>query len=282
MSNSKGTVMYVSGRIVWKSGDLFKGQQQKDMFTGIPKVDKFGKASIQYGFGLAVPKIVNNQPNPQLAEIMTKIDGEAIQLYQNGHIPPAFARKFKDGDGIDDKGISFAVRDGYKEHYVFSCTQFIPIAWCKYENGGNILINEGVKVGDYVCVNLSMKAHPAMGQGKAGMYLNPIGVQLTGYGDEIVSTKTASPDTMFGNLAPQVPYGASSVPLSQGNFAPPQQQYQQAPQQQAAPVPAHYGVLPQVHQPQYQQQQQMVPPVQAPQQQGAPIPNFPQGFPQQR
>ncbi|MDV7391133.1 hypothetical protein RZS08_07265, partial [Arthrospira platensis SPKY1] len=212
----------------------------------------------------------------QPGEIWAAIHEEAYQLYPSRNIPPSFAMKYKDGDGIDDKGIPFAQREGYAGHLVFALSTRIPIKWFKYEGGQNIMINEGIKCGDYVNVQVQVKAHGAAGQGKSGMYLNPMAAQLIGYGKEIINTPSA--DSIFGTDAPKVPQGASSTPIApaggfpmvsptgvsvtQGPAMPafvqpqvaPQGPAQGAPQGYATPqqpvAAPHYGVLPQAVQPQ--------------------------------
>lgn len=240
----------LEGRIVWKSGDLFKGQPQTVYGSQTPKLDKNGKQAIQYGFGLAVPKMKDGQQNQQLMDFMQAMQGEALKVYPTGHIPPSFAYKFKDGDtAIDEKGVPYNQRPGYAGCIVFSLTTQMPINWFRYESGKNIMINEGVKCGDYVRTQVTMKAHPSEGSGKAGMYLNPNAVQLIGYGEEIVSrgnAMLADGDAIFGAAAPVTPPGASSQPV-----APPGQFPGMMPQQQ--PAQPYGGVLPQHMQQQYQQ-----------------------------
>lgn len=230
---------------------------------------------MEYGFGLAVPKAVLG--DPVAGAIWAALYEEAWTLFPNRVIPPAFAMKFKDGDGVDDQGKPFALREGYAQHLVFSCTTSLPIKFFRFENGQNILINEGIKCGDYVNVQLGVKAHAAVGQGKAGIYLNPNAVQLIGYGKEIINTPSG--DQIFGTAMPPLPNGASSIPLAPqpgqllvppapGGYAPPagppmmpppnastmsappapypSNQYQ--PPAPAAPAP-HYGVVPPNFQP---------------------------------
>jgi hypothetical protein len=244
-ATSSGRTIMVQGRIVWTSGDLFKGKPKTDMNTRQPVMDqRTGQQKVDYGFGLAVPK-------GAIGEIWNAIHEEAFTLYPNRQLPPQFAMKYKDGDGIDHNGASFALREGHAGHLVFACTTSLPIKFYKYENGQNILINEGIKCGDYVNVQLSIKAHPAQGQGKPGLYLNPMAVQLLGYGQEIVNAPSG--DQIFGLSAPAVPQGASATPIAPTGFIVPTGAPQQAfnpptmPQQQAAAP--HYGVLPPVHQP---------------------------------
>ena len=68
---SQGKTLLISGRIVWKSGDLFKGQPQTDFNTKLPKLDSTGKQKVQYGFGLAVAKT-----DPELQGLMQVMQSE--------------------------------------------------------------------------------------------------------------------------------------------------------------------------------------------------------------
>lgn len=252
--SSTGRTIMVQGRILWTVGDLFKGRAKTDFNTKQPLIDpKTGQAKMEYGFGLAVPKSVLNQTGAgQPGEIWAAIHEEAYSLYPSRQLPPSFAMKYKDGDGIDDKGVSFANREGYAGHLVFACTTSLPIKFFKFEGGTHFQINEGIKCGDYVNVQLSIKAHPAQGQGKPGLYLNPNAVQFLGFGKEIINAPSA--ESIFGNVAPPLPPGASATPFAQAGFiVPPVEQQPAAPQYAPPPVAAapapHYGVLPPAHQP---------------------------------
>ncbi len=283
-NESTGRTLMIQGRLVWSSGDLFKGKLNTEFGSQTPKLNKQGEQTKQYGFGLAVPKSVLQQTGKgEAGEIWAAIHEEAFTLYPSRQLPPSFAMKYKDGDGIDDKGVPFSQREGYAGHLVFACTTSLPIKYYKYEGGNNILINEGIKCGDYVNVQLSIKAHPAIGQGKPGLYLNPMAVQFLGYGKEIVNTPDGN--QIFGMAAPAVPQGASAVPLApqpgqllvpnMAPGAPAPQGYAPPAMPQTAP-PAHYGVLPPQHQPPAQQPgyPQMQQPPQG-------MPAMP-GYPQQR
>ena len=247
---STGQNVLISGRIVWKSGDLFKGKAKIDFNTKQPVI-KDGKGVTEYSFGLAVSK-----QDPALHHFMGLMQAEARSVYQSGNIPPSFSFKFKDGDGIDDKGIKFSEREGHVGCLIFALTTQQPVTWFKYENGINVVINEGVKCGDYVNVQVNMKANvPVNPMHKAGMFLNPNAVQLIGYGKEIVSN-VIDATSIFGNVVPVVPQGASPVHLAPQDVPQaPQFQQQMMPQQPQAPAQPHFGVLPQVHQPQTMQPQ---------------------------
>lgn len=273
----EGKSVMCQGRIVWTAGDLFTGRVKTEFGTQIPKLSKTGEQMKEYGFGLAVPKTaLSNDPG----NIWAEIHNEAFTLYPSRQLPPQFAMKYKDGDGVDDKGVSFTQREGYAGHIVFACTTTLPIKYFKYENGQNILINQGIKCGDYVNVQLQIKAHAASGPGKPGLYLNPNAVQFLGYGKEIVNAPSG--DQVFGNQAPAMPPGASATPIAPaGMLVPPSQvgapQYAQPAMPQQPPQP-HYATLPPQFQPQpgaqpapQYQQPAMPPQQQAPQG----VPGFP-------
>lgn len=249
---TNGKSVMVQGRIVWVGGDLFKGKIKTEFNSNIPKKNAAGETMMEYGFGLAVPKSVLNQTaTGQPGEIWAAMHEEAFTLYPSRQIPPGFAMKYKDGDGIDHKGQPFSQREGHAGHIILTCTTSLPIKFFKWENGQNILISEGIKCGDYVNVQLHVKAHPAQGQGKPGLYLNPNAVQFLGFGKEIINAPSG--DQIFGNALPPMPQGASAMPLAPtgmivptGQPAAPPMPPQAMPMQQP---PAHFGVIPPVHQP---------------------------------
>jgi hypothetical protein len=258
MSTGEGTTIMVQGRIVWTSGDLFTGRAKTEYGSQTPKLNHKGEQMFEYGFGLAVPKTSLNEAGAgQPGHIWTAIHEEAYKLFPSRQLPPDFAMKYKDGDGIDNKGISFTQRKGYAGHLVFACTTSVQIKYFKTEEvldpntnemiTTHTLINEGIKCGDYVNVQLNVKGHGAIGAGKAGLYLNPYAVQLIGYGEAIVNAPTGA--QIFGGTMPTMPAGAT--PLTAPGLP------HQAPpvtaggvQHMQAPMPApHHAVLPQAHQP---------------------------------
>lgn len=245
MSQESGSTQLIKGRIVWVAGDLFKGKPKTDMFSKQPVLNNQGVQKIDYGFGLAVPKVnADGTPNLELKSIMDKMQVEAGKIYPNNMFPPDFAWKFKDGDtAVDQHGQPYNKKVGYAGHYVFSLNTSIAIKFVKYDAQfqTNVMVKEGIKCGDYVNAHVSIKAHGKVGQGKPGLYLNPTAAQLIGIGEAIVNAPSA--DSIFGAAEPQSmgqPIG--SMPQQQAPFQQP------VAQQQGAPVP-HFGVLPQAHQP---------------------------------
>lgn len=255
MQAGSGRTCMVQGRIVWTVGKtVFEGKVKTIFGTQQPQLNAQGQQQLQYGFGLAIPKTALSQMGPgQPGEIWAALHAEAQAVYPSGQIPPGFAMKYKDGDGVDDKGVPFAQRAGYQGHIVLACTTNLPIKFFRFENGQNILINEGIKCGDYVNVQVSIKGHPASGAGKAGLYVNPQAVQFLGYGEAIVNAPSG--DQIFGTNAP--PQMGSAVPIAPNGqlvpsgmpVAPQMPGFQgvpapQAPPVQQAPAQPHYGVVP--------------------------------------
>lgn len=256
---SDGKVAMVQGRIVWASGDLFKGKVQTNYGTQVPKIDaKTGQQSIQYGFGLAVPKA--NLADPEKGAIWMAMYEQAWSMYPSRVIPPSFAMKFKDGDNdVDEDGQPYSAREGYAGNMVFAMTTNLPIRYFRHEGGQNIQVSDGIKCGDYVNVQVTVKAHGAVGNGKAGLYLNPMAVQLVAPGKEIINAPSA--DNIFGNAAPTPPAGyvAPAAP-AMPNFAPQPANTPpgyagpaMTPPPMPSPMPAapapHFAVLPPQHQP---------------------------------
>jgi hypothetical protein len=257
---SNGTSLLIQGRILWSSGNLFTGAHQKDERTKQPLFNQDGSPKIVFGFGLAIPKIDprTNQFTEQYVNVYQKFQAEALTLYPSGHLPQGFSLKYKDGDtDVDQNGVPYSQREGYAGHIVIACTTQLPIKYFRFEGGNNILVNDGIKCGDYVNVQLNVKAHPAVGQGKPGLYVNPSAVQLIQPGKEIINTPSG--DQIFGQAAPAyvgqvvapeyAPMPTMAPAMPSQPMMPQQQQY--APQAPAAPAmppqaPAqpHYGVLP--------------------------------------
>lgn len=267
------TVM-VEGRIVYTVGDLFKGDLAKQYGTQTPKLNKQNQQYNEYGFGLAVPKsafqhVGKNQPGA----IWTAMHMVAYRMFPNRQINPKFHMKYKDGDtGVLDNGTQVNTKQGYPGNLVFSFKTTIAPKFWAYDAATQkyVLINEGIKCGDYVRVQCSIGLNAGT---NAGLYLSPLSVLFVREGEAIINAPSG--EQIFG----QAPQGVQGMPTAssafghagQQQFGPPQQSaIPQFGQQQAAPAPQgfappmhqpaqqqavqpNYGVLPQIHQPQYQQ-----------------------------
>lgn len=260
---SNGNSLTVQGRMVWTLGtNMFAGKQKTNMQTKQVIIDqRTGQPVIEYGFGLAIPKIdpTTGKHTEEFVKIWQALHAEAMTLFPSGQIPPTFAMKYKDGDtAVDDQGRPYSTREGYAGHFVVTCTTRLPIKYFIWQGGNNVLVNEGFKCGDYVNVQMNIKAHPAVGTSKAGLYVNPGAVQMIQPGKEIINAPSG--DQMFGQNAPA--YQGQVIPPQQtmpgqlppqnaGPLMPPMGQQQQAQQFQPAQPQhdPHYGILPPGHQP---------------------------------
>lgn len=164
-------------------------------------------------FAVAVPKT-----DPNVAAILTTINQVAWAHYQNithiadqlkqGLNAPNFAWKVEDGDSAKNKD-----REGFAGCWVFRfSTSIFPI---KAGDVNNSPIDPAmIKTGYYVDVSASC-APNGLTDKNAGVYLNPNGVRLLGYGKEIQTGPTIG--QMFAQHTPQLPPGASALPVADGN-----------------------------------------------------------------
>jgi hypothetical protein len=204
------TLLTPVGRIVW--GNPAKPRIKKDDKTKHP-ILRDGKQVEQWAFGVAFEKSVFN------TQIWPAMMAEAQTVYPQG-FPPAFSWKFKDGDTVDRAGKPYSAREGYAGCFVLgiSTEAFAPPIY-RYENNAYRQINpDEIKCGDYVALNLNIKANkPVDVSHTPGLYINPNGIELVGFGTEIVSAG-ADANEMFGaagqRQAHALPPGASAAPVS--------------------------------------------------------------------
>lgn len=218
------------GRIVW--GHPMKPQPKKDQKGNVLMKKDNVTPRQSWAFGVAFSR--------QEFEQFVKpwLEREAFSVYPNG-VPRDFAWKYKDGDrDMDDKNVPYNQREGYAGCYVlsFSTEAFCPPV-VKFENGvyRQLEANE-IKCGDYVAVKAKVQFNQSTQS--PGLYVNPEGIDLAGYGQEIV-TNNFDAQTSFGGRQYQLPPGATATPQQQqGSVTPPYN----APS--AAPAPQQYGQPP--------------------------------------
>ena len=193
------------GRIVW--GHPLKPQIKKDLNTNQPVI-RDGQKVQQWAFGVAIPK-------DKFGELYNLMKQEALTAYPSGE-PSNFSWKFKDGDGTGRDGKPYSEREGYAGHYVLtiSTEAFQPPCY-KYEgNTYRQLEEHEIKTGDYVVVNLDMKANvPTNRTHTPGLYINPNAIELVGYGTEIKGSGGVDPNAAFGGHQHQLPPEASATPI---------------------------------------------------------------------
>ena len=234
------TVEFVTsvGRIVW--GNPAKSTIKKDQNTKQPVI-RDGKQVEQWAFGIAFPKAEFGQ------YVLPYLQQAVAAVFPHG-VPPAFSWKIKDGDGVDRQGKPYNTREGYAGNYILtvSTEAFAPPIY-KNEGGRYRQMAENeIKTGDYVVVKLNVKANqPTNASHTPGLYINPMGIEHVGYGQEILGS-SADPDEMFGGRTYQLPPGASAAPVAPvSNVAAPYNAGAPANYGQPAPAAAPVNYAPQ-------------------------------------
>lgn len=197
-------ILTVAGRMV--QGNIFE-PQTTDM-KGNPLRDQKGNPKVQYFFALAVEK-----NSPEWAGVWQELSAIAQRDFPGGQSQkPDFSWKIVDGDKPENAG-----KEGFPGHWVFRFTSGFPIQ-AAADNGTRPILNKDeIKRGYYLRVWFK-----SQGNGdnmKPGIYLNPVGVLLIGYGQEI----TSGPDmaALAGSVqGGYVPPGMQSSPVSQPSQVP--------------------------------------------------------------
>lgn len=200
----------VPGRIVWGNPTKARNKTRRNPVTGAEEtvIGKDGQPVQQWSFGVAFPK------DHFQSVIYPALYQEAIAAFPNG-VPPRFAWKFKDGDGIDDKGQPFSNREGYAGHFVLtiSTEAFAPPIYKL--NGGSYqqISPDQIKCGDYIAMGLGIKFNGATGSNTPGLYVNPLAIEHVAFGTEIITTAGVDPNAIFGGKQYQLPAGATTQPM---------------------------------------------------------------------
>lgn len=197
---------------------------------GQPKLDQTGQPITSISFGIAIPKQGEqhwNQTQWGALIYQTGFDGWS-QMCER----PDFAWKVVDGDSQvpNKKGNRPCDKEGYPGHWVLNFSTRINVKLYDYiHSQGAEIMQEGViKPGHYIQVygNVEPNNKNNPNVQSAGVYLNPVYVAHSAYGQEIISIN--APDvSAVGFGGGQLPPGATTTP--QGNFNPaaPAQQPQQ-------------------------------------------------------
>ena len=204
-----------AGRIVGGHPTAF--EQATDFYTKQPKMDKNGQPLKEHRIDLAIPKAEFMQ------NVWPYILQEVVKVYpQYGQTNPEqldmtrFAWKIINGDSTacpQGSNVPYNTRDGYAGCYIIKIrtSAFAPNIY-KFENGAYRLIQpEEIKVGDFIVANVNVTVHT---EKDGGIYWNPNGYELIGYGQAIKGSANADPMKLFGGQQTALPAGASATPIS--------------------------------------------------------------------
>lgn len=203
------------GRIVsgnptsWEDAVDYHTKQKKLNDEGTPR--KENRVSIAYNKQEFLDKVW-----PYILQEVGKVYPQYGNMHPDQCEMSRFAWKVINGDSPNcpqGSQVPYNTREGYPGCYIvkISTSAFLPGTF-KFENGAyrKVEPNE-VKCGDYIVANLTITAH---NEKDGGLYWNPNGYELVGYGTEIKGSGGANPMAMFGGATHQLPAGASLTPIS--------------------------------------------------------------------
>lgn len=210
------------GRIV--GGNPALAQNKTNFQTKKPELNDKGQPIQEWRCDIAIPK------DKFMAEVWPVMFNEVRTAFpinpQTGqpNVSRDFSWKYVDGDSPEipkQSKLAYNAREGYPGHIILKIrTEAFAPPIFKFENGAWTRVEANqIKCGDYVIANVDIKVHT---NNDGGLYFNPNGFELVGYGTAIASTATADPTQLFGSgeQRPQLPPGASLTPVGAPMGAP--------------------------------------------------------------
>jgi hypothetical protein len=190
-------------------GELWKSRDVKDNRTGLVKIGADGQPQKSWFFAIAIAKQPGHSHWSQ-TEWGAQIWAEGNRAHPQFAPHPTFSWKIEDGDSQvpNKKGKKNCDREGHPGHWILKLSSNFAIDQTYNANGTAPMPPEAFKTGHYVQVNMSVKGNTG---DTPGVYLNPLMVALSGYGQEIASGPDVS-EAGFG--AAPLPAGASAAPLA--------------------------------------------------------------------
>jgi len=197
-------------------GDLYTPRVQTDD-RGQPVIGKDGKPKSSYHVGIAIPK--GSEQHWSQTPWGQIIYQEAFAAYDQMANSPLFSWKITDGDSAipNKKGNAPKDQTGYAGHWVlwFNSSFVIKIV---NADGTRDITDQGALIPGYYC-QVYMDVKPNGSKSKPaqtpGVYLNPLVVALSGYGEPIVNISVDAKSVGFGGALPP---GASATPIAAMSF----------------------------------------------------------------
>ncbi len=203
------------GRIV--AGNPAIAQDKEDFHTGEKQLNADGTPKKEWRCDIAFPKdVFMKEIWPTMVQEAASVFPNAQNVHPDQYDQQRFAFKVINGDSPNPpqgSKVPYNQRDGYAGCYIIKIrtSAFAPGVY-KFENGAYRKLAENeIKTGDYVVANVNITAHR---EKDGGLYWNPNGFELVGYGQEIKGSSGGNPDEMFGRQTYQLPAGASATPIS--------------------------------------------------------------------
>jgi hypothetical protein len=196
------------GRLV--SGHPMEMHAVTDDKTKQPKTFADGSPMFNQSVGIAIPK--NGTTDWKQTDWGQKIYAAAVAAYPRGeHGMRTFSWKITDGDSTEPnkKMVTPCSREGYPGNWVIFASSCFPTPCYhvgKYQPHEVIQNKNEIKRGDYV--RLSFSVAPNNSTDSPGMYINPVLLELSRAGQQIMSANAPDAAAAFGSSAPVIPQGA--------------------------------------------------------------------------
>lgn len=198
MSDTGMQLITPMGRLVWGNPE----KPRDKIKDGQKVLNDQGQPIKQWSFGIAIPKA------EFLQSVWPVLAAEAATLYTQG-VPATFKYKYKDGDDAaptwnnGKQGTPLNQRDGHAGHFILSIqTELQAPNIVRFENNAYMQLPPNtIKTGDYIMLDLNVKAHAGQ---TPGLYINPNLVLFCYSGPAISGQYDADPTQSFG-AAPALP-----------------------------------------------------------------------------
>lgn len=196
------------GRLV--SGHPMEMHAVTDDKTKVQKTFADGSLMFNQSVGIAFPK--NGTTSWEQTEWGAAIKAAAVAAYPRGeHGMKTFSWKITDGDSQEPnkKMVKPCDREGYPGHWVLFASSCFPTPCYhvgKYAPHEVIQNKDEIKRGDYVRLVFNTKSNGSTDS--PGMYINPVMLELSRAGQQIMSANAPDAAAAFGGSAPVIPQGA--------------------------------------------------------------------------
>lgn len=222
---SSQDILLPVGRLV--AGHPMEMHPSMDDRTNTQKKFANGELMFTQSVGVAIPK--GSEQHWNQTEWGAQIHNAAVAAYPRGeHTMRTFSWKITDGDSQEPnkKMIKPCDREGYPGHWVIFATSCFPTPCYhvgKYAPHEVIQNKAEIKRGDYV--RLVFSVAPNNSSDSPGMYINPVMLELSRAGQQILSANAPDAAAAFGGSAPVIPQGAlidnAVQPAAQATTPPP-------------------------------------------------------------
>lgn len=201
-------ILFPVGRMI--GGSLYKPRPRTDNL-GKPKLDAAGAPMTGFDFGVAIKK--GAEASWQLTTWGAEIKKIGETAFGAQSLAPTFAWKITDGDSVipNKKGRIPRDQDGYAGHWVLWFSQSWAPDLCNADGTQKLTEPDSIMPGYFVQVYADVKDNGSKNP-SPGVYLNPIAVALSGYGERIESSGVDTTSVGFG-ASGAVP-GMSAVPVA--------------------------------------------------------------------